>query len=112
VLLTLRVRDLARSLDFFHERLGIPIKLRAGSLVELQTETVLLTLMIGEPDPGSSSLAWEVRDLEDARRDLAARGIECEDVALPSGVDAAVFGRRLSFQDPDGHRFELACWVP
>ena len=104
------MKDLARSLDFFHERLGIPIKLRAGSLVELQTETVLLTLMAGEPDPGATTLAWEVGDLDEARRDLAARGITCEDVPLPAGADAAAFGRRVSFRDPDGHRFELACW--
>jgi catechol 2,3-dioxygenase-like lactoylglutathione lyase family enzyme len=105
------VADLARALGFWHERLGLPVKLRADSVAELQSETILLVLEVGPPSPGDVSIAWEVGDLDAAREDLRSKGLECEDLPVPAGVDAAIHGRRCAFRDPDGHRLELACWT-
>jgi catechol 2,3-dioxygenase-like lactoylglutathione lyase family enzyme len=116
-LLTLRVAELERSLAFYHGVLGIPLKLRAGRSAELQAETIVLALVedttvTTAQVPRSQALGWEVRDLDAARRVLAASGIACEDVGLPAGADEALFGRRARFRDPDGHVLELACWRP
>lgn len=113
-LVTLRVEDLARSLAFWHERLGLPVKLRSGNLAELQSETVLVVLLQDASAEGAPArgmrLGWEVEDLAAAEASLAERGIVAEPVDVPEGVDPAAFGRRICFQDPDGHVLELAGW--
>ena len=44
-LLTLPVRDLKRSLAFWHDALGVPIKLRSPGIAELQTEGIVIVLV-------------------------------------------------------------------
>lgn len=102
---------MARALEFWHERFGLPVKLRVPGCVELQSETILLVLAEGDAGAGGATLSWEVGNLDEARAELTAKGITCEDVALPAGADAAVFGRRVAFRDPDGHRLELVSWA-
>ena len=60
-LLTLDVANLERALAFWHEALGVPIKLRAEGYAELQTETVLISLQeTAEPETGPGpALGWE-----------------------------------------------------
>ena len=116
--LTLRVRDVEASLRFFHDVLGLPVKLRADRYAELQTETTLLTLVerprLGEDTPpgtaDSPSLGWEVDDLEAAAAELRAKGVTL--TPSPASHDAeGLRGRRLAFRDPDGHVFELIAFA-
>jgi catechol 2,3-dioxygenase-like lactoylglutathione lyase family enzyme len=102
---TLAVADLRRALAFWHEALGIPVKLRGDASAELQSEGVLLTLVERERvGSGSTVIGFEVDDLAAARTALQAAGIALtEDDAPPAGT----LGRRLAFTDPDGHRLEV-----
>lgn len=102
LVLSLRVASLARALAFWHGRLGIPVKLQGDGWAELQTDTVLVTL-VERADGPDVTLGWEVADLGDAAEDLAARGIEAGSEA--NGPNAP--GRRLGFEDPDGHALEI-----
>ena len=90
-LVTLDVADLERSLAFFHETLGIPVKLRTEGYAELQTEGLSLALRQTRRTPdrpsGSPAVGWEVEDLDAAARHLAARGVRVDEVA--GGDEAA-----------------------
>ena len=102
LVISLRVAHLARALEFWHGRLGIPMKLQGEGFAELQTDTVLVTL-VERADGPDVTLGWEVGDLDEAERYLASRGIET--TAPLAGPGAS--GRRLAFEDPDGHAMEI-----
>lgn len=106
--MTLAVSDLDRSLAFWHGVLGLPVKLRGAQVAELQTDTVVLQLVVANGRAGDDAIAWEVRDLDAARARLAERGVDVRDVApRAAGDDAAILLRRVRFADPDGHALEL-----
>ena len=107
VLLTLDCSDLERSLAFWHETLGVPVKLREPGHAELQTETVLLVLReTDEPQTGPGpALGWEDEDLAAAAAELEAKGVELE-----APVDSGLRGTRRRFRDPDGHLLELVSY--
>jgi catechol 2,3-dioxygenase-like lactoylglutathione lyase family enzyme len=113
---TLRVRDLESSLAFYRDTLCLPLKLRVGGVVEIQTETFLLVLIEEDPEEadrpfeatGSSpSIGWEVDDLAEAAATLKELGVE-----LDEPRDLGAGGRRISFRDPDGHVLELVDFGP
>ncbi len=106
-LLTLDVADLDRALAFWHEALGLPVKLRAEGHAELQSETVLIVLReSAEPQTGpGGALGWEVEDLDAAAADLEAAGVSVE-----PAFDDGMAGRRRRFRDPDGHLLELVAY--
>ncbi|MEN8158508.1 MAG: VOC family protein [Myxococcota bacterium] len=110
----IRVRDLERSVAFYHELLGIPISARAP-----EWSMVLFTLgehhdfAIAAVDPASSpdettlgldhfafQLSGGLDALREARAELAAAGVPA------AGFDHTVT-KSLYFQDPDGNRVEL-----
>ena len=107
-LVTLPVTDLSRSLAFWHGVLGIPIKLRCEGFAELQTEGVLVVLLVetshdvtGTAGP---AMGWEVDDLDAELAALVERGVAARE--LPPGPDGT--GRRAELTDPDGHRLHVA----
>ena len=108
-IVSLLVRDLGRSLAFWHEALGVPVKLRTPDRAELQSETCALVLVESADAPAPSAavtIAFEVDDLDAAAAWIAARGVELEPAAGP----ATDGGRRRAFRDPDGHRLELVAY--
>ena len=108
--LTLRVRDLDRSLAFYHHTLRLPVKLRTARRAEVQTETTLLVLLEMEDaqaPTGGPVLGYEVRDLDAAVAFLRELGIDCEPEEPAGG---ACTGRSRRFRDPDGHAWELVSW--
>lgn len=107
--LTLDVADLDRSLAFWHETLGLPVKLRTDDYAELQTETVLVVLNLSaSPATGPGpALGWEVSDL-----DAATARLETSGVSLDPAEGGGMAGRRRRFRDPDGHVLELVAHVP
>lgn len=106
-LLTLDVSDLERSLAFWHELLGVPLKLRADTHAELQTETVLIVLReTDSPATGPGpALGWEVTEL-----DAVASRLEDQGLSVEPALDDGLGGRRRRFRDPDGHVLELVAY--
>ena len=106
-LLTLDVASLDRALAFWHEALGLPVKLRSEKQAELQSETVLIVLReSADPQTGPGpALGWEVEDLDAAAERLTTAGIAVE----PAEGDG-FGGRRRRFRDPDGHVLELVAY--
>ena len=112
------VSDYARSRAFYVETLGLPI-LRENyredrgdwklDLKEGEMELELFSAPQAPPRPdrpealGLRHLAFRVEDVEEAARQLAARGVPCE----PIRTDPFTGGRMTFFRDPDGLPLEL-----
>ena len=99
---TLRVEDLAASLAFWHEKLRIPVKLRGEGWAELQTETVVVTL-VERGDGPAVTIGYETDDLDGSVAWLAEHGVATH--AEDRG--AAPPGARRAARDPDGHGLEI-----
>lgn len=109
---TLRVGDVDRALRFYHDVLGLPVKLRCDDHAELQAESFLIALVL-DPSTGrragdSAAMGWSVDDLDRAAAELEARGIA---LGPPIGDASSPAGRRRTFRDPDGHPLELIEWA-
>lgn len=110
LLVQLAVGDLDRAIDFYTRVMGFQLELRDESLrwARIKIGIDRLTLGLGEaPDPkgsGSMSLNVGVRDIEEARRLLEAKGVRFRGptITVPGVVKLA------DFEDPDGNRIRLA----
>ena len=108
------VSDMKRSVKFYKEALGLPLKFESEEWTEFQTGTTTLALHggakpssgggRGEPQAGTCSIGFSVADLEKTWKDLQARGVrfvmppterEGEGIKLAVGVDPD--GLPLSF---------------
>lgn len=98
---TLRVDSLEQALEAWHERLGIPIKLRGAGYAELQTETFLLILVERANGP-ETTLGFEVNSVEESANELTSRGFERDDGATLSGA-----GTRAVFRMAGGIALEI-----
>ena len=99
-------RDAARSAEFYGDTLG----LRRDEHRGLEFWAGDQCLNIWEPErfgeefqpQTTAHLAFEVDDVEQARKDLEAKGVEFERETLDTGVCHMAF-----FQDPDGNELML-----
>jgi catechol 2,3-dioxygenase-like lactoylglutathione lyase family enzyme len=98
------VRDLERSTAFYRETLGLE-QIGEGTWPEFQLgENVSLYLLdptnIGQEfqGPHTSSIALRVPDVQEARRELEAKGVEFRGDIFDTGVCHMAF-----FGDPDGN---------
>ncbi len=113
---TLHVRDMEKSLRFYHEYLGLEIFSRFGA--ETGVEIAMLGAadqpkveLLGGPQtgpapavPGGITIGFAVPSLDDATRSLAQKG-----VAVLRGPFSPNPHLRFSFvQDPDGYEVQLA----
>lgn len=100
--------DLARSREFYLEKLGLPELPRPpfespGVWVGAGPENAIHISKVSGLGPNPNNhLALEVEGLEDLVEVLTARGVECH---LPPHVPAA--GRQAFLSDPDGNMIEL-----
>ena len=115
--IVLKVRDAAKSRDFYTRTLGLKVAhkdLERGAVFlsfgEAHHDLALFQLATGDaPDaaqPGLHHMAWQlgsVEELEAAYRELKALGVPIE-----STVEHNVT-RSIYFPDPDGNRVELYC---
>jgi lactoylglutathione lyase len=104
------VSDMSRSVAFYRDTLGVPLKFESPGWSEFQTGATTLALhgagarMGGEgaghgPTAGTCSIGFSVEDLDAAVADLASRGAHF--VMLPT--DQVNEGIRLAVcVDPDG----------
>ena len=116
----LRVSHLERSLAFYtavgYEVIGTVEGTAYGTLTMLQLpgdDFVAIELVY---DPGSgvagpgndiNHLVIQVESLEEARADLASRGIEPEPIEYPGGPAGP---RTCWITDPNGYRIEVVQW--
>jgi lactoylglutathione lyase len=113
----IRVRDVARTLDFYVGKLGFEEMFRLdrdGRLWLMYvriTDTQFLEIFpegegeraAGKEAVGYNHLCLEVSDIDAALADLAAKG-----VPLSNPLKMALDGNRQAWiEDPDGHRIEL-----
>ena len=103
------VRDMERAKRFYAETLGLPSpNLDEGGWPEFETGNVSLYLMdptnVGREfeGPHTAHIALRVANVEEARRELEAKGVECEGDVLDTGVCHMAF-----FHDPDGNALML-----
>jgi len=106
---SVQVTDLERSTRFYGETLGLPRVGDDGAWPEFQLgENVSLYLIdptnIGSEftTPNLGSIALRVPDVETARAELEAKGVQFGGDTFDSGVCHMAF-----FQDPDGNSFML-----
>ena len=114
----LRVRDLDRSVDFYREVVGLPLRSRHGNAIaflgvreDASHELALFGLSADAlgPEPGRAGLyhmAWEMASFEDLQQ-LHARLLEHQ-VTIRGDSDRQA---NLMFLGPDGNELE-ACSAP
>ena len=102
------VTDLEKSTAWYRDTLGLE-QIGEGAWPEFQLgENVSIYLLdptnIGQEfrGPHTSSIALRVADVEEARRELEARGIDFRGDTFDTGVCHMAF-----FSDPDGNEFML-----
>lgn len=118
----LYVRDLDRSIAFYRDLLGLPLKLRDVAYAEFATEGTRLGLyprsrlpdLIGREggDPGPGGPGSEILFLVDDVDGWAGRLREAGIPVLAGPVDRPWGHRTLHLEDPDGHVVELAQEIP
>ena len=98
---TIPTRDVARSVTFYRDILGIPESEHTG----LEVETPNVTLAFWNPEeqgvafkPNEAGFALRVPDVEAARSEIESRGVEFLGETYDSGVCHMGF-----FKDPDGN---------
>jgi catechol 2,3-dioxygenase-like lactoylglutathione lyase family enzyme len=105
----LPVKSFERSYEFYCGVLGLECSNRYGNEVGGEFETGSMTIQvidvakIGRPfEASSGAIAFRVDDVEAARSQLEARGVDFVGETLDSGVCHQAF-----FADPDGNRLIL-----
>lgn len=102
------VTDLARSTRFYEETLGLRRNPGAPGWPEFETGNVSIYLIdptnIGQEfaGPHTAHIALRVPNVEDARRELEAKGVAFDGDVLDTGVCHMAF-----FRDPDGNALML-----
>ena len=101
--LTIPTRDVDRAVQWYRDVLG----LEPGAVGEVETPNVTISFWTPERDgeelaPHVGGFAIRVADVEEARRELEAKGVEFLGETVDSGVCHMGF-----FKDPDGNTIIL-----
>jgi lactoylglutathione lyase len=101
--------DMKRSVAFYRDQLGFPLKTETPEWSELHCGAVTLALHIARPherapwhsketDAGQAHLSFEVLDIEKFYQEMKQKGVE---FAMPPTMQP--FGQKLAIlPDPDG----------
>jgi len=100
-------QDIKRARSFYTETLGLPIETEGESDMEFRCGQVTLDIFdpssSGQPfAPSPAGLALRVADVEAARGELEAKGVQFDGETLDTGVCHQAF-----FRDPDGNSLML-----
>ena len=108
------VADMQRSIAFYRDQLGFPVKMESPEWTEFHTGATTLALHIAKPGEGPQrprgqthagevQIDLEVLDIETFFQEKKEKGVEF--VLPPTMQD---FGRKLAlFLDPDGVRISV-----
>lgn len=112
------VSDMDRSVAFYRDTLGLPLRFQSPEWTELDTETVTLALHHSEAAPegyhapqhaGVAQFGWYVEDLDAVYADLKSKGVR---FVMEPQTRAGEGIRLAVFLDPDGCPISLASSVP
>ena len=100
-------QDLARAKRFYTEVVGLEVETEGEHDMELKAGQMTLDVFdpssIGQPfAPSPAGLALRVADVDAARAELEAKGVESQDETFDTGVCHMAF-----FADPDGNALML-----
>jgi catechol 2,3-dioxygenase-like lactoylglutathione lyase family enzyme len=100
-------QDIPRAKQFYSEVLGLEIESEGDSDLELRCGQVTLDVFdpssIGQPfAPSPAGLALRVPDVDAARTELEAKGVEFDGDTIATSVC-----RQAWFKDPDGNALML-----
>jgi catechol 2,3-dioxygenase-like lactoylglutathione lyase family enzyme len=106
--ITLRVTDMARSVHFYNQLLGLEVIYGGphASFTSLRTagpQDAILNLEQGTSSSGWGRLIFHVRDVDEAWGHLKARGLDAQ-----RPQDASWGERYFHLQDPDGNELSFA----
>ena len=109
--LVIYVSDMARSVAFYRDTLGLPVRFSAPGWTEFNTGGTTIALhkqiageaRVAEPAAGQATLSFAVDDLQQAYETLKAEGVE-----FSLAPQKQVSGITLAtLRDPDGFRIGL-----
>jgi catechol 2,3-dioxygenase-like lactoylglutathione lyase family enzyme len=100
-------QDIPRAKRFYSEVLGLEIETESESDMEFRAGQVTLDIFdpssIGQPfAPSPAGLALRVPDVDAARAELEAKGVEFDGATIETSVC-----RQAWFKDPDGNALML-----
>ena len=104
------VSDMKRSVAFYRDQAGLPLKFESSGWTEFQTEGSTIALHLCKESalddnrerPGTCRPGWSVSDLDAYHSQLIENKVTC--VQPPTEV----FGARVAqYQDPDGLTFSV-----
>ena len=100
----LGVRDLAQSLEFYKEKLGLKVVMQESGLALLQCGSVILGLSRGHVNlaphvAGATEVVFGVENVRAAHKALAAKGV----AFMSEPRQATPTDWVANFKDPDGH---------
>lgn len=104
----LGVRDLTKSLNFYHEKLGLPVKMQEAQLALLDAGPITLGLStshvrLSPQVNGATEVVFQVENVRATRHTLINRGVEF--MNEPRQVTPTEFAAH--FRDPDGHLLSI-----
>ena len=109
----LTVKDVARSVGFFRDAVGLRFLFSAGptlAFFDLGGVRLMLSAPEGEFSPGSSTVLYiRVQDIDASFREMRGRGVQFVDEPhlIASMPDHDLW--MTFFRDPDGHTLALMC---
>jgi len=100
------VSDMTRSIQFYRDVLGLPLKFESPHWTEFANEgsTLALHPASAENPAGTCQLGFPVEGLDAVHQRLAAQGVKV--VMAPRTEQYGI--RQAVYADPDGLRFTLA----
>lgn len=108
----LGVRDLARSVDFYRDKLGLKVYFQSTEFAFMDAGGVTLALSLPLAQAlggssaklgGASEMVFAVDDVQGAYEALSAKGIKF--LRAPHNVTGAQWA--ANFEDPDGHELSV-----
>lgn len=110
----LRVSDLAASVRFYRDQVGLPVEMETPGFAFVDAGTIRLTLNKLDDasiDVSTTEIVLEVDDIHSSHAALTERGVEfrLDPRAVTTGPGGTLFA--ADFRDPDGHLWSLTGWV-
>lgn len=105
------VSDMARSVAFYRDILGLPLRFESPEWTEFETTGNTLALHVGDGPAtpsqrtvpaGQCQLGFSVDDINAFHQEMIAKGVTC--LQPPEEED---FGRLAEYADPDGLQFSV-----
>ena len=108
-MISLGVKDMARSIQFYSETLGLPLLGKPGVVTLLKAGDLTIALneplgrAAGDAVVGAAEIIFPAESVAALQEDMAKRG--CNFIAGPHEVSTGLWA--ATFTDPDGHKLTI-----